>query len=63
MWKFEFSEQMTGIIAEALSNMPYRKSAPVIAEMQKQIEAQVKQQSLELKLQGNGSEQIIAPTP
>lgn len=40
--KFELSEQMVAIIGKALGAMPYEMSAPVIAELQKQIDAQQK---------------------
>lgn len=38
----EVSEQMVAIIGEALAQLPYKISAPVIAELQKQIDAQGK---------------------
>ena len=44
MLKFEFTQQMTQIIGEALGNAPYRIAAPVIAELQRQIDAQTKPQ-------------------
>lgn len=37
---FVLSEQMVLVIGEALANSPYKISAPVIAELQKQINAQ-----------------------
>jgi 16S rRNA A1518/A1519 N6-dimethyltransferase RsmA/KsgA/DIM1 with predicted DNA glycosylase/AP lyase activity len=40
MIKLELSEQMVAVVGEALGNMPYKISAPVVAEIQKQIEAQ-----------------------
>ena len=40
--KFELSEQMVSVIGEALSGAPYKIAAPVIAELQKQINAQQK---------------------
>jgi hypothetical protein len=57
MLKFEFSEQMTRQIAEALENMPYRFAAPILAEMQKQISAQQKEKTA----QGNGRESALPP--
>jgi hypothetical protein len=38
--KLELSEQYVAIIGEALSNAPYKIVAPVIAEIQKQIDEQ-----------------------
>ena len=43
MLKLELSEQMVMVIANALGNHPYRESAPVIAEIQRQINGQVRQ--------------------
>jgi hypothetical protein len=40
MVKLELSEQMVAVIGASLGNAPYRDSAPVIAEMQRQIDAQ-----------------------
>lgn len=40
MIKLELSEQMVAIVGEALGNVAFKISAPVIAEIQKQIEAQ-----------------------
>ena len=40
MIKLELSDQMVSVIGEALGNAPYKVSAPVIAEIQKQISAQ-----------------------
>jgi hypothetical protein len=40
MIKLELSEQMVAIVGEALGNVPFKIAAPVIAEIQKQIEAQ-----------------------
>lgn len=41
MFMFELSEQMTAVIVNALGNHPYRESAPVIAELQRQINRQM----------------------
>ncbi len=40
MFKLELTEQMTMIIATALGNHPYREAAPVIVELQRQINMQ-----------------------
>ena len=40
MLKFELSEQHIQIIGAALGAQPYDAAAPVIAELQKQINAQ-----------------------
>lgn len=40
MIKLELTEQFVAIIGAALENSPYKVVAPVLAEMQKQIEAQ-----------------------
>lgn len=40
MITLELSEQMVAVIGEALGNAPYKLSAPIIAEIQKQIEEQ-----------------------
>lgn len=40
MFRLELSEQMTMIIVAALGGHPYREAAPVIAELQKQINNQ-----------------------
>lgn len=40
MFKFELSEQMTMVIADALGNHPYKEAAPVIAEIQRQVNNQ-----------------------
>lgn len=40
MLKFELSEQHVAIIGAALGKAPYDTVAPVIAELQKQINAQ-----------------------
>jgi hypothetical protein len=39
MIKLELSEQMLQVIGDALANAPYRVSAPVLAEIQKQLDA------------------------
>lgn len=50
MLKFELSEQMVNIIGAALQKAPYEVVAPVIAELQKQINAQQpKQQAVTLE--------------
>lgn len=41
MFKFELPEQMTAVIVAALGEHPYRESAPVIAELQRQINNQM----------------------
>lgn len=40
MLKFELSDQHVAIIGAALAKAPYETVAPVIAELQKQIDAQ-----------------------
>lgn len=37
---FDLSDQMTMVVIAALGNHPYREAAPVIAEMQRQANAQ-----------------------
>jgi hypothetical protein len=39
MIRLELTEQMLQVIGEALGNAPYRISAPVLAEIQKQLDA------------------------
>lgn len=56
MYKLELSREMVGVIADALANAPYRMSAPVIAEMQKQINEQ------QPKANGNGHERTVVPS-
>lgn len=41
MLKFEFSPAMIEIIGRALQELPYRSSAPVLAEIQRQINLQI----------------------
>lgn len=41
MMRLELSEQMLAIIAEALGNHRFREAAPVISEIQRQINAQM----------------------
>lgn len=48
MLKFELSEQQLEVISRALANAPYGQVAPVIAELQKQYNAQ-QQQKPEVK--------------
>lgn len=38
--KFELNDQHIQVIAQALGNAPYNASAPVITELQKQINEQ-----------------------
>lgn len=49
MLKFELSNEMVDIIGKALHDAPYRVAAPVIAEMQKQINEQTKTAKTESK--------------
>lgn len=42
MIKLELSDQMVALIGEALNNAPYRLAAPILAEIQKQINLQQK---------------------
>jgi hypothetical protein len=51
MLKFELSEQHVNVIAQALGNAPYSVAAPVIAELQNQINAQ-RQQAAPQTLEG-----------
>jgi hypothetical protein len=62
MVKLELSEQMIQVIGEALGNAPFKTSAPVIAELQKQINAQQDEAPAQSK-QANGGQPIppIAP--
>jgi 16S rRNA A1518/A1519 N6-dimethyltransferase RsmA/KsgA/DIM1 with predicted DNA glycosylase/AP lyase activity len=48
MIKLELTEQMLQIIGDALANAPYRISAPVLMEIQKQIEAQQTRKSIKV---------------
>jgi|KBSMisStandDraft_5_1062788.scaffolds.fasta_scaffold20169_2 hypothetical protein len=41
MLRFEINEQMMTVIAEALSNHRYRDAAPVINELQRQVNMQL----------------------
>lgn len=41
MIKLELSQEMLAIIASALGNHPYRMAAPVVAEIQRQIDSQI----------------------
>lgn len=49
---FELTEQQVNIISQALANGPYAQVAPVIAEMQKQINAHLQ-----------AAQQAAAPAP
>ena len=49
MLKFELSAEMVQIIGKALGSQPYDYVAPVIAELQKQINAQQKIEAVEIK--------------
>jgi hypothetical protein len=40
MIKLELTEQMFSVIANALGNLPFKDAAPVIAEVQRQINVQ-----------------------
>lgn len=46
MLKFELSPEMLNVIGECLGNGPHKVVAPVIAELQKQINAQQEAQKL-----------------
>ena len=39
--KFEFTVEQTNLILAALARMPYEAVAPMIAELQKQAQAQI----------------------
>lgn len=43
MLKFEISTQMAAIIGNALAKQPYEVVAPVLTELQRQIDAQQRQ--------------------
>lgn len=40
MLKFELSPQILSVISQALGNTPYSVAAPVVAELQRQINEQ-----------------------
>lgn len=40
MIKIELSNEMLTVIAAALGNHPFRQAAPVVSELQRQIDAQ-----------------------
>ena len=44
--KLELPEQMVAVIGEALQNAPYKHAAPVLVEIQKQIDAQQKTEAV-----------------
>ena len=55
MFKLELSEDMMNIIVQALANAPYRVAAPVLNEIQKQVnEQQSKPESVLRGLSGDG---------
>jgi len=54
MFKIELSEQHLNIIIEALGNTAYRLSAPVLAEIGKQVQEQRPPQPSLQQPQGNG---------
>ncbi len=41
MLKFELTEEHVAVLGRALDQMPYAVAAPVVAEMQRQINAQL----------------------
>lgn len=43
MFKLKLSREMVAVIGQALAKAPYETSAPVIAELQKQVNEQIKQ--------------------
>jgi hypothetical protein len=55
MIRLELPEQMMAVIASALGNHPYREAAPVIAEVQRQINVQQRTQAM--PPMGNGRNQ------
>lgn len=46
MLKFELSPQMLSVISQALGNAPYSVAAPVVAELQRQINAQAPKEEI-----------------
>jgi hypothetical protein len=53
---FDLSDQMTMVVIAALGNHPYREAAPVIAEMQRQANAQQRMPGMP-SMPGNGKDQ------
>ena len=45
MLKFDLSPEMVAVIGGALENAPYKVAAPVLQELQKQIDAQKEQKA------------------
>ena len=56
MFTLELHERMVMVIIQALGNFAYKDSAPVIAELQKQINAQTGPRS-------NGKDVNVQPSP
>lgn len=52
MYLLTLDERMMQVIVDSLSNAPYRIAAPVLAELQKQVN----QQNTEQASKGNGQE-------
>lgn len=44
MFRFELSPQMISVISQALGNAPYSVAAPVVTELQRQINEQQKEE-------------------
>ncbi len=42
MLKFEFSEQMVAVMGQLIGKAPYEVAAPILQEIQRQIDAQQK---------------------
>jgi hypothetical protein len=59
MFTIQLNEQMLRVISEALGNAPFRVAAPVIAELQKQIDVQQKPSP---PTPGNGKTEDALPT-
>jgi hypothetical protein len=62
MIKLELTEQMVQVIGEALGNAPFKTSAPVVAELQRQISAQ-EGEALSQNKQANGGQPIPPVAP
>jgi hypothetical protein len=57
MIRLELPDQMMAVIADALGNHPYREAAPVVAEVQRQINVQ--QRPPTTQPMGNGRNQEV----
>lgn len=53
IFKFELSEQMLAVISQALGNAPYSQAAPVVAEMQRQVDEQKRAETMKVAVGRN----------